>query len=122
MAKQLPANVVYESEETLGFTDIRPQAPVHLVFIPKKHVSGISAVTSGEGDIVGPLIKAANKTALEQNISESGFRLVINSGVDARLIARHAPPGTVLVLKSTVPVGTNEKVTRLVKEAGIPLE
>jgi histidine triad (HIT) family protein len=87
--KTLPANIVYESEEVLGFKDVRPQAPVHLLFIPKKHVSGVHEVTSAQADAVGPLVVAANHVARQEKISDSGFRLVINSKADGGQTVDH---------------------------------
>ncbi len=79
--KEIPAEIVFESEEILAFRDINPQAPVHILIIPKLEIPKISDVNSVEhGILVGKMIDAANKIAKEEKISEDGFRLVFNCG------------------------------------------
>ncbi len=77
-AKTMPARVAYEDDTLLAFHDIRPQAPVHLVVIPKRHLDRVSDLTDPDAALVGRLIVAANRLAREQSIAESGYRLVIN--------------------------------------------
>ena len=77
-ARQIPSNIVYETPQVLGFKDVNPQAPVHVLFIPKEHLSGLQDITETNQGAVPPLILAANKIAGEFKVAESGYRLVIN--------------------------------------------
>ena len=77
-AKTVAARLAYEDDELVAFHDIRPQAPVHLVVIPRRHVSRVSDVTAADATLVGRLIVAANALARQQSLAESGYRLVIN--------------------------------------------
>lgn len=87
ISKQIPAKIVYEDEKALAFEDINPQAPVHILIIPKEHIPDITKVKSTE--IVGYLHKIANKLAEEKGISDTGYRLVINFGPHAGMAVHH---------------------------------
>jgi histidine triad (HIT) family protein len=79
--KEIPADIVYESDNVLAFRDIKPQAPVHILIIPKKEIPRISDIKGSEdAALLGEMIDTANKIAGEMNISKDGFRLVINCG------------------------------------------
>lgn len=77
---ELPADVVYEDDISVAFKDINPQAPVHVLVIPKKHIRSMLDVTKEDVALIGNLFRIANKIAEEKDISNSGFRLVINTG------------------------------------------
>jgi histidine triad (HIT) family protein len=83
--REIPADIVFENEDVLAFRDIRPQAPVHILIIPKK--DEISKTTDINGKkhaaLLGKLFDAANELAKRENISESGFRLVLNCGPES---------------------------------------
>lgn len=83
--KEIPAKIVFESETVLAFHDINPQAPVHILIIPK--ISEIKTTQDISGahhsSLLGDLFDAVNKIAKELKLLESGFRIVINSGPDA---------------------------------------
>ena len=81
-ARKIPSTIVYETDAVLGFKDVNPQAPVHLLFVPKKHVAGLHEIRSPEDDTLTLLILAANQMAHEYQIQDSGFRLVINCNKD----------------------------------------
>ena len=81
--KEIPSGIVYEDNEIIAFNDINPQAPVHVIIIPKKHIEKISDIMSEDIDIIGKLIFTAKNIAKEQGISESGYRLVFNCNKDA---------------------------------------
>jgi len=76
--RTLPAECVYEDEEILGFNDIHPQAPVHLLVIPKRHIPSIEALTETDAGLVGRMIRVAAQLAQERGVSSEGYRLVIN--------------------------------------------
>ena len=81
--KEIPADVVYESDLVLAFKDIRPQAPVHVLIIPKIEIPKVSDVKGEEhAKLLGEMVDAANKIAKDLEISEKGFRLVFNCGTD----------------------------------------
>lgn len=75
----IPSTKVYEDDRVLAFRDIDPQAPTHVVIVPKKHYDSILDVPAGD-DIVSVIFTAANQIAKEQGIAEEGFRIVNNCG------------------------------------------
>jgi histidine triad (HIT) family protein len=79
--KEIPADIVFESENVLAFKDINPQAPVHILIIPKIEIPKITEVDGKEqAGLLGEMIDTANKLAKEMGIDEDGFRLVFNCG------------------------------------------
>jgi histidine triad (HIT) family protein len=79
--KEIPADIVYESENVLAFKDINPQAPVHILIIPKIEIPKVTDLNGKEhATLLGEMIDAANKLAKEMNIADDGFRLVFNCG------------------------------------------
>lgn len=76
--KQIPAKIAYEDDDLLAFEDIRPQAPVHLQVIPKRHIARVSDLTEENAGLVGKLTLAANRLARERGVDGPGYRLVIN--------------------------------------------
>ena len=82
--KEIPADIVFESDTVLAFKDINPQAPVHILIIPKVEIPKVSDIKGKEhAKLLGELFDAANKIAKEMNIDEDGFRLVFNNGSNA---------------------------------------
>lgn len=91
VAKQIPAAVVYEDEDVLAFKDINPAAPVHLLVIPKQHVSTLSDCTEEHAAVLGKMLALAPKLAKENGIAvktgadgkpNGGFKTLINTGPD----------------------------------------
>ena len=80
---KIKANIVYQDERIVAFTDIRPQAPVHILIIPRKHIAGVLDIESDDHALIGEIFQVASRLAREQGIAESGFRVVVNSGADA---------------------------------------
>ncbi|MBI5098923.1 MAG: histidine triad nucleotide-binding protein [Nitrospirae bacterium] len=76
--KKIPSKIVYEDERVLAFEDINPQAPIHILVIPKKHISTSLEIKSDDNELVGYMVQVANNIAKEKNIAERGFRLVMN--------------------------------------------
>ena len=74
----LPTNSVFETNELLAFYDIRPQAPKHLLIIPKKHITTINDANDEDQGLLGKMILCAKKLAEKEQLSESGYRLVFN--------------------------------------------
>lgn len=81
--KKVPAKVIYEDDHALAFEDIRPQAPVHTLVIPKKHISTNLELQENDNNLIGHLFQVANKLARDKGIAERGFRLVMNCNPDA---------------------------------------
>ena len=75
----IPSTRVYEDEDVLVFKDIHPSAPVHLLVIPKRHISGLSAVTAADQQVLGKMMLVASQVAQEAG-STDGFRTIINDG------------------------------------------
>jgi len=81
--RQLPAAIVAENAGALAFKDINPQAPVHLLIIPKTHVAKVSDLSGPTLPIVADLVALANQLAAQQGLDRDGYRLVINCGPQA---------------------------------------
>ena len=87
--KEIEANIVYEDKDILAFRDIHPQAPVHILIIPKQHIEKISDLDEQKKNIVSNLILAANNLARDNKIDKQGYRLVFNCGADAGQLIFH---------------------------------
>lgn len=87
--RKIPAAVVFESEAVLGFKDVDPQAPVHVLFVPKRHIEGAYALGAGDADVMASLVLAANRVAGELGVADAGYRLVINNKKDAGQTVDH---------------------------------
>lgn len=88
-AGELPANKVYEDEHVVSFHDINPLAPVHVLTIPKKHLSSVLAVGEEDKELIGHLHLALQKVAKLTGVDESGFRVVTNVGVHGQQTVQH---------------------------------
>lgn len=80
--REIPADLVYEDERCIAFRDISPQAPTHLLVVPRKPVPRVGLAEAEDGELLGHLLLAAARVARAQGIAESGYRLVINNGPD----------------------------------------
>jgi histidine triad (HIT) family protein len=78
IAGEIPADIVYEDDEVLAFRDINPQAPVHVLIIPKLDIATVNDIQPHQAELIGKLVLAAQKIAADEGIAEDGFRLVIN--------------------------------------------
>ncbi len=87
--KEASADILYQDDKIMAFKDIVPVAPVHLLIIPKKHISSVNYLESEDKELIGQLFLTAQKIAKEQGISGSGYRLVINVGQDAGQTVEH---------------------------------
>jgi histidine triad (HIT) family protein len=86
---QVPANKVYEDKEVMAFADINPQAPVHILIIPKKHYTTLNDVGDKEERLLGRMVLAAQKLAKEHGVAFSGYRVVINCGTQGGQVVPH---------------------------------
>ena len=83
ISKEIPADIVYESDNVLAFKDIKPQAPVHILIIPKTEIPKITDINGKEhAALLGEMFDTANKLAKDLGIDKNGFRLVFNCGND----------------------------------------
>ena len=76
--REIPADIVYEDEHLIAFRDIAPQAPVHVLFVPKVPIATLDALQPGEAEVVGRLALAAARYAREQGFARDGYRVVMN--------------------------------------------
>jgi histidine triad (HIT) family protein len=81
--REVPASIVYEDEHVLAFSDINPQAPVHVLVIPKRHIGSLNDIQPADDQIVGELVRRAAAIANERGVSAGGFRAVFNTNRDA---------------------------------------
>jgi histidine triad (HIT) family protein len=80
VAGKIPSEIIYQDEELIAFRDINPQAPTHLLIIPKKHIPSLAQLSQAELPLMGRMVTVANKLAKEEGIAETGYRLVLNYG------------------------------------------
>lgn len=78
VAREIPADIVFEDDELLAFRDIEPQAPVHILIIPKKRIATLNDLESAHAELVGRMVLTAAKIAKDEGIAEDGYRLNLN--------------------------------------------
>ena len=81
--RELAAKILFETGSVLAFEDIRPQAPAHVLVIPKVHLASLEDAPEGSEGLLGELLLAARRAAREKGIAETGFRVVLNTGRDS---------------------------------------
>ena len=89
IAREIPSRIVYEDDFALAFEDINPQAPIHTLVIPKKHIATVLDLEEEDAHLMGRLVKIANKIAREKGIAERGFRLVTNCNPESGQAVYH---------------------------------
>jgi len=82
IARQIPAKIAHEDDLCIAIHDINPQAPVHVLVIPKKPIARVGAATADDQAVLGHLLLTAGNLAKKLGVSDSGYRIVINSGPD----------------------------------------
>ncbi|MEL0081842.1 MAG: histidine triad nucleotide-binding protein [Gammaproteobacteria bacterium] len=82
-AGEIPADRVYETDSVVVFRDINPQAPLHVLVIPRKHISTVNDIAGDDAGLVGKMVLAAQQVAQNEGYAESGYRLVMNCNEDA---------------------------------------
>ena len=85
---EIPTEMVYEDDFVAAFKDLNPQAPVHILVVPKKHYDNVMQVPDGD-DIISKIYNAINIIAKKENVAESGFRVINNCGKDAGQTVMH---------------------------------
>jgi histidine triad (HIT) family protein len=81
--KEIPASVIYEDDELVVFNDINPQAPLHALVIPKRHVATLNDLSSADDALVGNMVRRAAAIASDKGYAEGGFRTVFNTNAQA---------------------------------------
>lgn len=89
VAGEIPSQMVAQSERAYAFRDIQPQAPVHVLVVPKEHITSADHIADTHGGIVDDLVLLAQRVAELEGVRESGYRLVMNVGVDAQMTVAH---------------------------------
>jgi histidine triad (HIT) family protein len=89
VSKAKTPNVVYEDDHALAFRDINPQAPTHILVVPKKHIAAIHDLTPEYVEAIGQVMLAAKKVAEQEGLVKDGFRLVVNDGEAAGQTVHH---------------------------------
>jgi len=80
---EIPATRVYEDESCIAFRDINPQAPTHVLVIPRKHIASIKEMSADDEAVLGHLLQVCGEVARQENIADRGFRTVFNTGAGA---------------------------------------
>ncbi|MBN1862912.1 MAG: histidine triad nucleotide-binding protein [Dehalococcoidales bacterium] len=86
---KIPGDIVYQDEELLAFRDINPQAPKHLLIIPRKHIPSLAELSPAELPIIGNMVALAHKLAQQEGVAETGYRLVVNYGEWGGQVVKH---------------------------------
>jgi len=81
--REIPASIVYEDERILAFNDVNPQAPTHVLIVPKAHIATLNDLSANDDQIVGELVRRAAAIAKDRGISAAGFRTVFNTNREA---------------------------------------
>jgi histidine triad (HIT) family protein len=89
VAGEVSSDIVYQDEDFLAFRDISPQAPTHVIIIPKIHITSSAELTEGQQELAGRLIIIAKNMAEKEGIAKRGYRLVINCGLDGGQVVSH---------------------------------
>ncbi len=87
--REIPSRIVEETDQILAFEDVHPQAPTHVLVIPKRHLPDLAAATAADSALLGELMLAAARVARQRQLDTAGFRLVANSGPDAGQTVLH---------------------------------
>lgn len=83
IARNIPSKIVYEDDFAVAFEDVNPQAPVHILVVPRKHLSEIHSMTEADREVVGHLFLTAKQVAENKGLDAKGYRMVINNGAGA---------------------------------------
>ena len=89
VAGKVPSELLYQDEKVIAFRDINPQAPIHLIVIPKNHIPSLTHLSEAQLPIIRRMVNAANELAKKEGISESGYRLVINCRKEGGQLVPH---------------------------------
>ncbi|MDD5312447.1 MAG: histidine triad nucleotide-binding protein [Dehalococcoidia bacterium] len=85
----IPADIVYSDKDLIAFRDIHPQAPVHDVIIPRKHIESVNDLSTSTKELAGKMLLVAKLVARKEGVAEKGYRLSINNGPDGTQVVPH---------------------------------
>ena len=80
---EIPATLVYEDEQIAAFNDVKPQAPTHVLIVPKRHIDSLNALSIEDDSLIGAIVRRASAIAAERGLSKGGYRTVFNTNRDA---------------------------------------
>lgn len=89
VAGAIPSTKVYEDDQVVAFNDIQPQAPVHVLVIPKKHIASVNDLSAEDSAIAGRILMVAQQVARETGVAETGYRVITNTGKNAGQVVHH---------------------------------
>lgn len=89
IAGEIPSDFTYRDDKVVAFKDIHPEAPVHLLIVPREHITTLNDITESQVLLVGHMVAVARQLAKQQGISEKGYRVVINCGLEGGQILQH---------------------------------
>lgn len=89
VAREIPANIVYQDDRLTAFRDVNPQAPVHILIVPNEHIPSAFELEPEHDPVIGEMVRAAAVLAEREGVARSGFRLVFNTGPDAGQTVHH---------------------------------
>lgn len=85
----VPSEILYQDDQVIAFRDINPQAPKHLIIIPKRHIPSLAHLPQAESPLIGHMVNVANQLAKKEGIAEKGYRLAINCGEQGGQVVPH---------------------------------
>lgn len=88
-AGKIASDIVYEDSDVIAFTDVSPEAPTHLLIVPRRHVASLNDTDAGDAELLGKLMATAVELAKERNLENNGYRLVMNTGLGAGQTVDH---------------------------------
>ena len=89
ISREIPSDIVYQDDEFLAFKDIHPQAPTHILIIPKTHFDSLVEISDQQEKLMGRLVIIAKKLAEKEGVAKSGYRLVLNCGAEGGQVVPH---------------------------------
>ena len=89
IANKIPSSIVYQDKDFFAFRDINPQAPIHIIVIPRVHIASVTELTEEERELIGGLIILAKRLAEQEGIARTGYRLAINCGHEGGQVVPH---------------------------------
>ena len=89
VAGKIPSEILYQDEEVIAFRDINPQAPIHVLIIPRKHIPSLAHLSETDSSLMAHMVSIANQLAKREGVFENGYRLVINCGKEGGQIVPH---------------------------------
>jgi histidine triad (HIT) family protein len=89
VAGEIPAKIVYQDDLVTAFHDANPQAPVHVLVVPNRHIESLGTIDAGDASVLGHMLVVAPQVARQAGVATSGFRVVLNTGRDAGMAVYH---------------------------------